>query len=273
MLYEYGIMSTYLQSIKDQSMPAYDYTSSSGVLSFNVPCHHEEDRIKGLNLYCLYGLLGSNDNAISVWAKISNISKGVTWVYNPLVYCKPRVDEDVVWLSYWPIGNILDVGDEVTVDIFFEERTMIISGCGASLVYMDGEVDDENCENNTTMTKEEEVIGGDLSEFEVTTGCYYLCRRDLFGSETSYWLKWMFGDNVHYTDSRGWRKTHRSILLGVLRNQANTFLKVHYHIYFHYISLYSKVNCNLCLQTRCQHASPKLNFRPMNPCCLKLATL
>ncbi|KAJ0710002.1 hypothetical protein HanOQP8_Chr09g0307151 [Helianthus annuus] len=111
-----------------------------------------------------------------------------------LVYCKPSVDEDVVWLSYWPIGNILDVGDEVTIDIFWEKGMMIVSGCGGSLVYTDDDdeiKEEENCEN-TTM-KEKEVIGGDLSEFEVTTGGYYLCRRDFFYSETSYRLKLLFG--------------------------------------------------------------------------------
>ncbi|KAI3827400.1 hypothetical protein L1987_01473 [Smallanthus sonchifolius] len=56
---------------------------------------------------------------------------------------------------------------------------------------------------------DEEVIG-DMSEFEVTTGGYYLCRRDLFGSETSGWLNWLFGDNVHHTFSQGWRKSLQS---------------------------------------------------------------
>ncbi|CAH1424792.1 unnamed protein product [Lactuca virosa] len=36
--------------------------------------------------------------------------------------------------------------------------------------------------------KEEEVIDGDLSEFEPTTGCYYLCCRDFFKSTTPDWL-------------------------------------------------------------------------------------
>ncbi|MFS7960314.1 hypothetical protein Hanom_Chr08g00701771 [Helianthus anomalus] len=93
---------------------------------------------------------------------------------------------------------MLGVGDEVNVDLHVQIGTMIVSGCGASLVYTDSEVDQEdNCENNSM--KEKEVIGGDLSEFEVTTGGYYLCRHDLFGSETSSWLERLFGDNVYYT--------------------------------------------------------------------------
>ncbi|KAL8239798.1 hypothetical protein R6Q59_016365 [Mikania micrantha] len=195
MLYEYGIMSTYLQGLKDQSMPTYEYTSSSGFLSFRVPLHQKNHKIRGLNVSCLYRSSVSKDN--DRWlllAKISNTTKDLTWIYNPVVYCKPNVDEDVAWLSYWPIGNMLDVGDEVTMNIFWEKGMMIVSRCGGSFVYMDdGEVEEEeNCENNTMKG---EVIGGDLSEFEVTTGGYYLCRRDFFYSETSHRLKLLFGDN------------------------------------------------------------------------------
>ncbi|KAJ0524615.1 hypothetical protein HanHA300_Chr09g0302501 [Helianthus annuus] len=199
MLYEYGIMSTYLQGIKNQSMPTYQFTSSSCSLSFRVPFHHEKNKIQGLNVSCLYGSSGSNDKDMwNLLVKISNTSKGVTWVYNPMVYCKPKVDEDVVWLSYWSIGNILDAGDEVNVVIYVDKGMLIVNKCGANLVYTDGELDqEEKCGNNSM--KKEEVIGGDLSEFEVTAGCYYLCRHDLYGSKTSIYLKQLFDDNVHYT--------------------------------------------------------------------------
>ncbi|KAM0031021.1 hypothetical protein Hdeb2414_s0017g00503751 [Helianthus debilis subsp. tardiflorus] len=164
-------MSTYLQGINDQIMKTYEYTSSSNFVFFHVPSYHEQKRIEGLNVSCLYRSSGFKDKAVwNLWAKISNKSKGVTWVYNPMVYCKPRVHEDVVWVSYWPIGNILDAGDEVSVDIYVDERMIMVVGCGASIVFMDNEVvEEEKCENDTM--KEEEVIGGDLSEFEVTTGC------------------------------------------------------------------------------------------------------
>ncbi|MFS8020946.1 hypothetical protein Hanom_Chr16g01421711 [Helianthus anomalus] len=184
MLYEYGIMSTFLQGINDQILTTYEYTSSSSSLSFRVPCHHEKNRIQGLNLSCLYRSSGSKDKGMWIlFAKISNRSKDLTWIYNPVVYCKPKIDEDAAWVSYWPLGNILDSRDEVDVDIYVEEGTMIVSSCDASLVYMDGEVDEEaKCQNDSMKEKEG----------------YYLCRRDFFGPETFYWLKWMFGDDVHY---------------------------------------------------------------------------
>uniref|UniRef100_A0A251SF45 Putative leucine-rich repeat domain, L domain-like protein n=1 Tax=Helianthus annuus TaxID=4232 RepID=A0A251SF45_HELAN len=138
MLYEFGIRSTYLQGIKDQSMATHQYTSSSKFLSFRVPLHPKKHKIHGLNVTALYRSSGGEDR-YSLFARISNRTRGVTWVYSPVVYCKSRVDEDVVWLSYWPIGNLLDAGDDVYVDILTEEGTIIIlSGYGASLVYKDG---------------------------------------------------------------------------------------------------------------------------------------
>ncbi|GJW00424.1 Toll/interleukin-1 receptor domain-containing protein [Tanacetum coccineum] len=92
----------------------------------------------------------------------------ITALYNPEVYCKPIVDEDVAWLSNWPIGNILDAGEKVNVCIFIEEG-LVVSVCGANLEYTDdGEIEqEENFEYNTTG---KEVIGGDLYEFQVTRG-------------------------------------------------------------------------------------------------------
>ncbi|KAJ0766701.1 hypothetical protein HanLR1_Chr03g0080591 [Helianthus annuus] len=187
MLYEFGIRSTYLQGIKDQSMATHQYTSSSKFLSFRVPLHPKKHKIHGLNVTALYRSSGGEDRC-PLFARISNRTRGVTWVYSPVVYCKSRVDEDVVWLSYWPIGNLLDAGDEVEVDFLTEEGRILRGGYGASLVYKDGGEREEK--------SEEEVIGGDLSRFEVTKGAYYLCRRDFFNSIIPAIF---FGDHIHIT--------------------------------------------------------------------------
>ncbi|MFS7917410.1 hypothetical protein Hanom_Chr03g00188721 [Helianthus anomalus] len=143
MLYEYGIRSTYLQGIKDQSMMAfeytstYEYTSANDSLSFHVCLHQKRHKIQGLQVCCLYRLSGSeHKDRLPLFILISNRSKDLTWIYNPMVYCKPKVDEDVAWLSYWPIGDTLEDGDEIYVHIMVQ-RGMKVSNCGASLVYMD----------------------------------------------------------------------------------------------------------------------------------------
>lgn len=147
-------------------------------------------------------------------------------MYNPVVYCKPKANEDVVWLSYWPIGNILDAGDEVGVSIFPGVGMTVISGCGASLVYVDDiEVkQEENLEDNANGA---EVIG-DLSEFEVKKDWYYLCRRDFFMSKTSYQLKKLFDDTVHYPESQGWRKSRHSTLFYEAYQHSQDTLKDSY---------------------------------------------
>uniref|UniRef100_A0A251V3E1 Putative heavy metal-associated domain, HMA n=1 Tax=Helianthus annuus TaxID=4232 RepID=A0A251V3E1_HELAN len=164
--------------------------------------HPKKHKIHGLNVTALYRSSGGEDR-YPLFARINNRTRGVTWVYSPVVYCKPRVDEDVVWLSYWPIGNLLDAGDDVYVDILTEEGTIIISGYGASLVYKDGgEIEREEEKS------EEEVIGGDLSRFEVTKGAYYLCRRNFFNSIIPAVC---FGHDIHITDSRRWRTTDSAL--------------------------------------------------------------
>ncbi|KAK1437458.1 hypothetical protein QVD17_03249 [Tagetes erecta] len=213
MLYEYGIRSIYLQGIKDQSMTPHEYTSSSELLSFHVPSHTKKHMIKGLSVTFLYQSSGDHKDMLPPFVKISNKTKDVTLVYSPVVYCKPTVDNDVVWLSYWPIGNMLDVGNEVHVNIFLDNRVMIARGCGASLVYVeDGElVKEENCEMSM----------GDLSELKVTEGGYYLCRYNFFNSTIPDWL---YGHNIQIRDSRRWRTPSESI--PALYHLENTFRNV-----------------------------------------------
>ncbi|XP_076892428.1 disease resistance protein RUN1-like, partial [Bidens hawaiensis] len=209
MLYEYGIRSTYLQGTKDQSMLTHEYTSSSSYLSFCVSSHPKKHKIHGLNVSCLYRLSGSvAKDRWCLFIRIENKTKGVTWLYNPMVYCKPIVDEATMWLSYWPIGYILEVGDKVKVSVRVEEG-MIASLCGASLVYInDCEVEqEENQERDTVKT--EEVIGGDLSAFEVSTGVYYLSRRDFFKRATPEVIKSWVGDSIPYKELQGWRKSYQ----------------------------------------------------------------
>ncbi|MFS7950334.1 hypothetical protein Hanom_Chr07g00581991 [Helianthus anomalus] len=127
-------------------------------------------------------------------------------MYNPKVFGKPEIGEMCVWLSYWPIGYKLKIGDIVNVSI------VVLSGlevheCGVNLVYSD----EETLENNMECT---EILGGDLSRFHLSTGAYYLCRRDFFelaevGRVTPDWFQILAGDTIDYTEVRGWRKTGR----------------------------------------------------------------
>ncbi|CAI9293457.1 unnamed protein product [Lactuca saligna] len=166
-LYEYGIMSTYLARIRVQSMPTPKYMSLSASLSFRVPSCPENGRICGLNITASYRGSGISLSASyrdkytrALFAKVSNTSKGLTWM------------------------------------------------CGVSLVFMDdGEVEPKYYKD---YKKEEEIIGGALSEFELATGSYYLCRRDYFKSTTPDWLNMLVGDTIPRKYLHGWRKSHQS---------------------------------------------------------------
>ncbi|KAI3741837.1 hypothetical protein L1987_59515 [Smallanthus sonchifolius] len=59
-----------------------------------------------------------------------------------------------------------------------------------------------------------DILGGGFSRFQLTTGAYYLCRRDFFefieaGKGTTGWFSVLVGDTTDHTEVRGWRKTGR----------------------------------------------------------------
>ncbi|KAJ0752109.1 hypothetical protein HanPI659440_Chr09g0320561 [Helianthus annuus] len=197
-MYEFNVMSTSLPDIKDPNMTP-EYISESSSLSFDVPSCPKNRR---LNITFKYAISGDD---LAWFCKVIT-SNGVDLMYNPKVFGKPEFGEECVWLSYWPIGMKLNTGDKVKVSI------IVLSGlevheCGESLVYCDM----ENLENNMGWA---EILGGDMSAFELSTGAYYLCRRDFFELTglrrlTPDWFRTLVGDTIDYTDVRGWRKTGR----------------------------------------------------------------
>ncbi|XP_076910179.1 protein VARIATION IN COMPOUND TRIGGERED ROOT growth response-like [Bidens hawaiensis] len=201
MLYEFNIISTSLPDIKDPNMTP-KYISKSSSLSFDVPPCPQNKRLKGINVTFKYAISGND------WAWFCKIgaTNRVDLMYNPIVFGKPDFGKECIWLSYWPIGNKLKVGDTIRVSI------VVLSGlevheCGVSIVYSD----EETLEDNMGW---EEAIGDDLSRFELSTRGYYLCRRDFFeltevGRLTLDWFRILVGDTIDYSEIRGWRKTGR----------------------------------------------------------------
>ncbi|XP_076896998.1 disease resistance protein Roq1-like isoform X2 [Bidens hawaiensis] len=202
MLYEFDIMSTTMPDIRDPNMTP-EYISESGSLSFDVPSCPKNKRLKGLNVGFKYSMFGED------WAwfcKISTIIGVVDWMYNPKVIGKSEVGEVCMWISYLPIGSILDIGDTVNVSIVVIFGVEVLE-CGVSLVYSN----QETLENDKGCI---EILGGDLSGFELSTRGYYLCRRDYFDLMevdrlTHDWFRSLVGDTIDNTEIRGWRKTGR----------------------------------------------------------------
>ncbi|KAL4564090.1 hypothetical protein LXL04_028142 [Taraxacum kok-saghyz] len=234
MLYEFGITSTFLPNIKNPNM-TYDYISQSSSLSFHVPSYANNLILKGLNLTLKYTLTEAK-HAYPIFAKISNKTKGVDLIYNPTVFGSPRLGEVAIWLSYWPIGKLLDVGDKVDVCFILANGLEVVES-GVKVVFGDGV---ENRGNG--MEFGEEVILGDLSAFKISTETYYLCRRDFFKSvevdgPTPRWFRDLVGYKVDYTEIQGWRKTGRPLCsVPIPRAHSNVLAYAHDNVNYYYSS-------------------------------------
>ncbi|KVH88492.1 hypothetical protein Ccrd_026692 [Cynara cardunculus var. scolymus] len=159
------------------------------------------------------------------WAWFAKISttNGVELMYNPKVFGKNEFGEVAIWLSYWPIGNKLDVGDGVNVSIVVING-LEICNFGVSLVYADDEAANKTLPNKMGWG---EILGGDFSGFRLSTGAYYLCRRDFFELLDSDrpppgWFWDLVGDIIDYTEIQGWRKTGRRKDLNPLSTELRT---------------------------------------------------
>ncbi|KAL7591000.1 hypothetical protein Lser_V15G33204 [Lactuca serriola] len=206
MLYEFGITSTFLPNITNPNI-THDYISQSSSLSFTIP--PSPKTLKGLNITFKYTITEEkHQHNQPIFAKITNTTKGLDLIYNPMVFGKPKFNEVAIWLSYWSMGNLLDIGDKVNV-CFIVENGLEVHECGAKLVYAN---EDDDMENNMEW---EESLLGDLSRFKLSTDTYYLCRRDFFKSmevdgPTPSWFRDSVGYKIDYTEIQGWRKTGRS---------------------------------------------------------------
>ncbi|KAJ0797128.1 hypothetical protein HanPI659440_Chr04g0170321 [Helianthus annuus] len=178
------------------------YISESSFLSFDVPLCPKDKRLKGLNISLKYTTLNTEN-----WAWFVKISttNGVDLMYNPRVFGKPAFGEVAIWLSFWPIGNTLEVGDKVNVSIVVVDGLEVFE-CGANLVYTD-----DGVVNDIELV---DILEGGVSRFQLTTGAYYLCRRDFFevveaGKGIPGWFSVLVRDTIDHTEVRGWRKTGR----------------------------------------------------------------
>ncbi|GJW51906.1 disease resistance-like protein DSC1 isoform X1 [Tanacetum coccineum] len=216
MLYEFAIMSTFLPDIMDLDITC-EYTSKSSSLSFNVPPHTINHTLQGLNVTFKYKLSSYDKHEWPIFGKISNTTKGRDWIYNPMVFGNPGVGEIAIWLSYWSMENLLDVGDKVIVSIVVENGLEIIE-CGANLVYGENKVEKGAWRNNTEW---------DLSTFKLSAGTYYLCRRDFLKSmevngPTPSWFRNSVGYKIDYTEIKSWGITGRSKTIEYLRKPTVT---------------------------------------------------
>ncbi|KAM7470220.1 hypothetical protein LguiA_008403 [Lonicera macranthoides] len=173
-LHEFGIFSTF---IPGEMVPScFSDKSKGSSISFSVTSLPNL-RIRCLNVFSVYYYSRRNFPDTRLLTKIYNRTKGLTWIYCPLCVGFPYEANGMTWLSQWNFGNDqLEGGDEITVSIHtgFE-----VKECGINVVYEEqvenDEEDTDNHDNRYFFANE--VIGGDLSNFQLSSGAYFLSRR------------------------------------------------------------------------------------------------
>ncbi|KAM7473675.1 hypothetical protein LguiB_020918 [Lonicera macranthoides] len=205
-IYEFGIFNTFIPGGK---IPiCFQERKKGSSMSFTVP-KHPKSRIQCLNICSVY-VAGF---ASYCWGgiKINNKTKDLTWVYIPMYfgiqekdreecfriikeYRKVKENEykkqemkwfsqgnfkkEMTWFSQWNFGNQLESGDEIVISVLLEDW-LEVKECAINIVY-------EEEEDNGVVTYDNndkpyfhwnEVVGGDLSRFQLRTGMYFLRRR------------------------------------------------------------------------------------------------
>ena len=186
-LHEYGLFSTFFPGREVPSWFSHRSTGSS--LSFTVRSLPNL-RVRGINVCSVYAFCDEERDyklPHPLFARISNKSKGLKWIYGPSCLGVPEDDEVMTWLSHWKLGNQLDCGDEVSVSIFMDVG-FEVKECGIKLVYE---------QENTSSPSQKGVIDGDLSDYEVMTGTYFLCDAisKVYDWSSSDWFNKLNGDS------------------------------------------------------------------------------
>ncbi|XP_059654640.1 uncharacterized protein LOC132301404 [Cornus florida] len=125
-LCEFGIFSTFLPG---SEVPGWFSIKSLGSsICFKVPSF-PNFKFQRSNVCVVYALSNrdyddSHDPITECWnefhIKVSNRTKDLKWTYSPTFLGVPDEGEDMVWLSHWNFGNVLEAGDEVDVSVFVD---------------------------------------------------------------------------------------------------------------------------------------------------------
>lgn len=207
-LYECSIFSTY---IPGSEVPDWFSTKSAGpLISMQMPPLPLPNlRILGFNIcimYAYYTIDGSAGDVRTAWLnelhiRVSNKTKNLKWFYSPTFMGMPGIDDSMLWLSHWKIGNQLEVGDEVDI-LVLEKGFFQVKEVGFDLVY-DEEKAESTSYKNVDPCCQSIISGVDLSEYEVKRGSFFLCNHNhkfhkLCSSDDSWtssrWYKNFFGD-------------------------------------------------------------------------------
>nr|XP_017189676.1 TMV resistance protein N-like isoform X2 [Malus domestica] len=177
-LYQYGIFSTFF--VGNEVPGQFSHKSTMSSISF-IMSLLPDHKIRGLNIFATYAKEKNSNNGSTdsdsdvdkcyeldpIMIKVRNKSKGLMWIYGPILYGIPGEGEDIIWLSHWKMENesILQCGDEVLVLVLMRPNVFQLKEYGVELVQE--HQDKMSTQHNTTADLPDYpfVIGGDLSSW------------------------------------------------------------------------------------------------------------
>ncbi|CAL5340913.1 unnamed protein product [Camellia sinensis] len=215
-LYECGIYSI---CVPGNEVPGWCGNKRKGSsISFNVPLVPNL-KIIALNVYIVYAFANYISLASSYqfdYIKISNKTKGLKWTYSPMFSGTPD-DNTMIWFSRWEIGRLLmEGGDKMNLSASFDD-VFQVKEVGVQIVY--DECEEKGIQHRNAHPSHHNVMNvGDLSEYHVRTGSYFLCHhgydchqdyhQDGSLSKTD---KILFGDSEETTDGLQMKNEEKKI--------------------------------------------------------------
>ncbi|CAL5340860.1 unnamed protein product [Camellia sinensis] len=146
-------------------------------ISFNVPLVPNL-KVVALNVYIVYAF--ANDISLTNYQfdyiKISNKTKGLKWTYSPMFKGVPD-DDSMIWFSHWEIGHLLmEGGDKMNLSASLDDELFQVEEVGVQIVY--DECEEKGIQQHNAHPSLHNVMNvGDLSEYHVRTGSYFLCHH------------------------------------------------------------------------------------------------
>ncbi|KAK4378739.1 hypothetical protein RND71_000601 [Anisodus tanguticus] len=114
-LYEDGVFSTFLPGNRIPSL-FFSGKNTNGI-SFIIP--EPLNNVRGLSIAVVYICSEHQNYSRAYWQKQQNIvhnrTKDLKWIHSPNIFGMPEGTEEMTWLSHWEFGNLLEVGDEISI--------------------------------------------------------------------------------------------------------------------------------------------------------------
>lgn len=179
-MHECGICSIFLPG--NEVPDWFSHRNEGSTISFDIPT--DDIHILGLSLCVAYACADPAGCTIGFYsdenyAKVFNITKGTKWTYSPMFYGIPEANNDMLWLSYWTLEDLLDAGDEVDISIAMSSAFQI-KQCGIRLVYKQQETTRPSCSKEiveSTSSRYQTMSDIDMSSYELVRSMYFLCHH------------------------------------------------------------------------------------------------